>query len=264
MKNKTEQKYHILLGRRQPAHIGHVHQLHDVVKNGGFPVIFIGSVNDVTNPFYNPLQNPLDLAESETQLKIILENEGILDYKIIPIKDFGDDEPWLNFIIESSRKSFPEAPINNFYFHFFAKNSKADETFKTLDKYVSMFQERGIEPAIFAGQEESSNLSSSHFRKLPIDNDEFLTLPAAGYLSGLAYEARKENNAAGFRGLINYLPITMLDLSLKRLIQDHKITPEYLEEINNGKRIVNVEELVLGLSEVIKRIQKNNKTMLSS
>lgn len=242
----SNQKHYIMLGRRQPLHLGHLNQIRDVANRGGFAVIFIGSVNDVSNKFYNPLQNPLNLEESIMQLNIVLEKEKVSDYKIIPIRDFGEDEPWLNFIVNAVRENFPDVLIKDVYFHFFAKNSKEDETFKTLDKYASMFQEKGIEPVIFEGNQQSNNLSSSHFRKVAIDTKEFSELPAANYLRDLILKAREENKKI-FGSLIgDNLPMTMLDLSLKRLVLERGVDAEKF-----GKEVV---ENLRELEEKIKKL----------
>lgn len=229
----SNQKHYILLGRRQPLHLGHVNQILDVAGQNGFAIIFIGSINEVDNPFYNPLQNPLNLEQSITQLEIVLKKFLIKDYKIIPIQDFGVDEPWLNCITNSVKENFPDVLTKDVYFHFFAKNSKEDETFKTLDKYVVMFQERGIEPAIFEGNQQSNNLSSSYFRKLSVNEDEFSNLPTADYLRDLVLKARVENKKI-FGNLIgDELPLTMLDLSLRRLVLERGIKKEQFRSVSN-------------------------------
>jgi hypothetical protein len=176
---------YILVGRRQPAHQGHIEQIKDVINKGGMPILFIGSINEKNSEYYNPALNPLNKEQSVRQLEIILEKENVTNYKIITIEDVGNSQIWTENLIKKLQEEFSNYNPQEFRFHYFPKKHQ-NGAVDSLEKCAEIFQKKGIEPNIFLGTKEGRNLHSSHFRQIPINSAEFQILPAAEYLTKIS------------------------------------------------------------------------------
>ena len=57
------------IGRRQPFHRVHLDCVTEI-EQAGFPQLLVqGSVNEPSNPAYNPLKNPFTYSQSKTQIE---------------------------------------------------------------------------------------------------------------------------------------------------------------------------------------------------
>ncbi|MFT7086700.1 MAG: nicotinamide mononucleotide adenylyltransferase [Rickettsiales bacterium] len=266
MKNK----FVILIGRRQPFHLGHFDCVKNVLKAGGIPLIFIGSSNDISNKNYNPLDNPLNLNQSIEQLEFIMRDRlGLVknQYKIISISDFNSSESWSKKLVSLLNENFPNEKMDRFLFHFFPKpeeNKKITpdsfEVIKNLSAYVSKFQAHGIEPIIFDGTAQNRNLSSTKYRQIDLRTSNEVDLDNVPYLTRiieLAENARRNSNFSEVF-VANQIPLTMLDLTLDRLKNELDIDLDNIlkttkEDLFYGKRRFCFGELFSATEDFLKK-----------
>ncbi|MFT6077528.1 MAG: nicotinamide mononucleotide adenylyltransferase [Myxococcota bacterium] len=250
--HKIKGKYVILIGRRQPAHQGHLDCILDVWNQGAIPVIFLGSANDSANLNYNPIDNPLTKDQLIRQMEFLAKQEGFEDSKIITIADFGNAKLWVREVVDLIEKNFPNRNLNQFLFHFFPKkNQKNDlkKDIKPLNFYVDIFQEYGIEPLIFVGNEESKNLTSSDFRNKNVNSIDFgkvngeNKIPYRSQIIDFANDARRKNNKNGFTEILSNIDVTMMDLTLNRLVEECGFMPDQIKELVKKDKNFVFEEL---------------------
>ncbi|MFT6258673.1 MAG: nicotinamide mononucleotide adenylyltransferase [Rickettsiales bacterium] len=259
MKQVIEKKYTILIGRRQPAHQGHLDCVLDAVESGAIPVIFLGSANDSKNFYYDPISNPLTPKQLTQQMEFIAEKEGLKDFKIIELADFGNPQLWVRAVVDLLKKHFPQENLNQFSFHFFPKENQkknSNKNIKTLDFYVDAFEKYAIKSLIFAGHEESKNLNSADFRIKNVNSENFgkikgkNKIPYRSQIINLANQARTENQQRGFTQILKNIDVTMFDLSLNRLIKECGLTMEILNDLSENKEIFTLNELIVLLKKV--------------
>lgn len=57
-----------------------------------------------SSQFEHTKENPFSFEERSRMIQSVMETEGIGNYRIVPLEDFGDDELWVNNV----RKLVPE------------------------------------------------------------------------------------------------------------------------------------------------------------
>lgn len=240
LKNELEKlqiKFALSIGRRQPMHIAHLDCLREISMYRLHPIIIIGSANQPTNKFFDPFKNPLTIKQQKIQLEVALQKIKVEKFTIFEIEDNESSEIWLNSIIESLKKIGikPDETV----MHYRTKNENIDNKtlIKPLSSYEKLFQTNSI--AVWESYNKSKlydKLNSTYFRTFNIESAAFLdeksNLVAPEYISEQIFQARSANPD---KNKLYNLPLTMLDLSLIRLLREKNIKTSSLL----GKQAVN-------------------------
>lgn len=88
-------KNSLFIGRFQPFHLGHLHDVKTVVAKGEFCIIAIGSANR-----YGESENPLTASERKAIILEVLRDENVdeLYFEIVEIDDIGNDVLWPSYV----------------------------------------------------------------------------------------------------------------------------------------------------------------------
>ena len=96
MINPHNYKLAAILGRWQPAHLGHQAALHALCEQFGQVIVGIGSSN------IHNYRNPFTLDQVRDMLLLILEDYD--NFKLTPIPDTMDDRQWCEFVTDNFGK----------------------------------------------------------------------------------------------------------------------------------------------------------------
>ena len=83
----------LFVGRFQPFHLGHLEDIKTALKEVDELIIVIGSSNEVDTK-----ENPFTVEERHKMIDLTLQANGINNYRVYPIRDFGDDKKWVKHI----------------------------------------------------------------------------------------------------------------------------------------------------------------------
>ena len=93
-------KRSLFIGRFQPFHNAHLADIKNILKEGKFAVIGIGSSRE-----FGTANNPFSCNERKKMISSALKEEKIKNYSIHPIPDLYDDAKWIDYIKESLPKA---------------------------------------------------------------------------------------------------------------------------------------------------------------
>ena len=200
-------KYILSIGRRQPMHIGHKRSLAKILAISNVKLIYvIGSSNIKGDPLFDPISNPLNLAQQIEQFKQVFPDGNAI---FLPIEDVPDISKWGPMIV-ADLKELSIDPMDC-AIHFIGKPE---------DKIVDPCEfvlENGKKEALLPGQWLIEVLSFYGFT-MWFDNE----LPVELHIS-----ARK-----------------LRQLDLINLSSEHEeilAAPEYIREIATKARLFNPE-----------------------
>ena len=83
----------LFIGRFQPFHLGHLQDIKNALKEVDELVIGIGSSNE-----NHTKENPFTVEERIEMIDLALPANGISNYTVFPIPDFGNDKKWAEHI----------------------------------------------------------------------------------------------------------------------------------------------------------------------
>ncbi len=83
----------LFIGRFQPFHKGHLHIIKQILGEVDGLIIGIGSAQHGFT-----MENPFTAEEREEMISRTLSNEGLKNFKIIPIPDVNDDDKWVGHV----------------------------------------------------------------------------------------------------------------------------------------------------------------------
>ena len=83
----------LFIGRFQPFHLGHLEDIKTASKEVDDLIIGIGSSNEEQTK-----ENPFTTNERIEMIDLVLPANGIKNYLVYPIPDFGDDKKWVKHI----------------------------------------------------------------------------------------------------------------------------------------------------------------------
>ncbi len=84
----------LFIGRFQPFHNGHLHIIKDASKKYEKIIIGIGS-----SQYSNTLENPFSADERKLMIKKSLDNNGVINYKIVLIPDIHNPPKWVDHVL---------------------------------------------------------------------------------------------------------------------------------------------------------------------
>ena len=84
----------LFIGRFQPFHKGHLHDIKEALEFSDKVIIAIGSSEE-----NNTKENPFSFEERKEMIKKVLMKNNITNYEIIAIPDINDDEKWVDHVI---------------------------------------------------------------------------------------------------------------------------------------------------------------------
>ncbi|MCW1296631.1 MAG: nicotinamide-nucleotide adenylyltransferase [Candidatus Parvarchaeota archaeon] len=106
----------LFVGRFQPFHYGHLEAIKNILKECDEVIIVVGS-----SQFKNTIENPFSAMERIEMIKRTLNTHHIKQFRIIKVKDFNDDNKWVETVIKKSQK-FDVVYSNNTYVREILKN----------------------------------------------------------------------------------------------------------------------------------------------
>lgn len=219
---KAKIKYILSIGRRQPMHIGHKQSLAKIMKIQGIKLVYVmGSSNLYGDELFDPINNPLDIAQEIEQFKVVFPDYN--DVIFLPILDYKDMSDWGPAI----KASMDRLNINiaDCAIYFIGKPEDA------LIEATSFYLETGEKVTLNPGQwlidamayygfaiwidkdiEVNLNISARKLRNLDLNNlseSDRSLIAAPEYLLDLAKSARLKNG-------LSTEPLTLNDLSVLR------------------------------------------------
>lgn len=207
--------YGISIGRRAPMHRVHVDCLREIEAAGLLPVIVIGSTNSADSRLFDPVRNPMTVAQQIEQLKLALPD--LFDaHRIILQDDLGDDGCWYDELVEKLKDAGLERAA---VVHYRSKKADANATgeVKTLSAGMKDFEDRGLHPwESFNRDPADDDVNASDIRNYNLEcltPDQRQSMSTPDYIITLARQARADNPD---RDLLRMLPLTVFDLTLER------------------------------------------------
>lgn len=221
---KARLEYGVSIGRRAPMHRIHAEAISEIAEAGLKPVIFIGSTNGADSPWFDPLRNPLTLAQQKEQLKSALP-QHYDESRILTLPDVGNQEKWLNgFFDMFDGTPFKDKSVMH-YRTKAADKKDANGAIRPLSQYMEGFGKRGL-PAweSYNRDPADDNINATEIRSFDLNNltpDQRALMAAPDYIISLAQAARDANPD---KALLENLPLTVFDLTLDRLRKEANIT----------------------------------------
>ncbi len=80
----------LLIGRFQPFHLGHLKVVRHIAQRHEAVIIGIGSAQ-----YSHTVENPFTAGERHLMISSALEEEGILNYYLVPIEDIHRNAVWV-------------------------------------------------------------------------------------------------------------------------------------------------------------------------
>ena len=84
----------LFIGRFQPFHKAHLHDIKNILKECNEVIIAIGS-----SQYSNTKDNPFSVEERIEIIEDVLISEDIGNYTIFPVPDVGDDKKWVEHLL---------------------------------------------------------------------------------------------------------------------------------------------------------------------
>lgn len=244
-------KYGLSIGRRAPMHRMHHDCIAEIIDAGLTPVIFIGSTNGPQSAFYDPLKNPLTVAQQKSQIKAAFPAID-MDRHVITLDDMGDYEKWCDALSRTVSRS---GLAGKCVAHFRSKSADAgvDGTIKPLSAYTEGFTKRGLASwQSFNRDAADDAINASALRTLDLknlSNQQRQLFAAPDYIINLARIARLTNperdNLEAHR-----IPLTMLDLTFERLRKEAGIeTSAIIHAVQGGVTLDSLTKATQGAIE---------------
>lgn len=218
--------YGVSIGRRAPMHRMHVDCLREIAAAGLVPVIFIGSTNGAESAWFDPVKNPLTLAQQREQLK-----RAVPEYydpaRVLTLDDAGDAEKWFNGFF-SMFDGTPFKGKASVHYRAKATDAKAmNAAIRPLGDYMAGFSKRGL-PAWESLNADPADdaVNATDIRSFDLENltpAQRADIAAPEYLIKIARAARTANPDAALlqaRGV----PLTAFDLTLERMWREAGIS----------------------------------------
>jgi len=229
-------EYAVLVGRRQPMHKGHLATILKTMDQGLIPIIIIGSSNSAFkedgsyDKSFNPISNPLNLAQQEEQIRRSLPGkvEG-LDYIIHQFKDVGDNDLWCRKLVSllkgiNVNGQMRDVKSKSMYYFIGKEIDKKGGRFAWQDVFEELgfaaFIDRphdGVSIDLSATQLRKLNPNATHSEKSSL-YESFADLD---YIRSIANQARAED--PHYMNL-SKLPVTLFDLTLSRLRKEKGVS----------------------------------------
>ena len=83
----------LIIGRFQPFHMGHLQMVIDVAKSHDSIIIGIGSAQES-----HTLENPFTAGERHLMISRTLDNNGVVNYFLVPIEDIHRNAVWVSHV----------------------------------------------------------------------------------------------------------------------------------------------------------------------
>lgn len=217
-------EYGLSIGRRAPLHKMHLDCILEMAAAGLKPVIVIGSSNQAGDPLYDPLKNPLTVAEQLAQLKAALPAGVYEQCLVLTLPDRLEDADWM----QSLKGLLQEHGLTGkTVMHFRAKAADAaapaDGRARPLSQYRQDLMAMGLSVwQSYNGDAADDLINASDLRALDVENiadDKKAQFAALNTYADAVRRARLQNpdgallDAAG-------VPKTALDLTLARLASE--------------------------------------------
>lgn len=217
----------VSIGRRAPMHRIHADCLREIAQAGLVPVVVIGSVNGAESPLYDPVRNPMTVAQQVEQLRRAVP-ECFDPSKVVTLEDVGSNGQWMADLVEGLGKA--GVPIERSALHFRAKAADAVKSggeIKPLAAYMTSFAEQGFTVwESFNSDPQDDHVNASDIRRFDLNAlspTQREVMCAPDYIISLAKCARADNPDAVF--LENEgIPLTVFDLTLDRLRKEAGIS----------------------------------------
>ena len=111
----------LFIGRFQPFHNAHLHDIKEILKKVDEVIIAIGSSQEK-----NTLENPFSFKERKEMIDSALKSNKIKNYKIVAYPDQFNDKKWVGY----AKNNFPKYEI------VFSGNPWTLKCFKKFDERV--------------------------------------------------------------------------------------------------------------------------------
>ena len=85
----------LFIGRFQPLHNGHLHDLKEAIKFSDKVIVGVGSSNES-----NTTDNPFSFEERKNMIEKVIKKEHLQKIEILPIPDINDDKEWVNHVLK--------------------------------------------------------------------------------------------------------------------------------------------------------------------
>ncbi|MBI3440684.1 MAG: ribose-phosphate pyrophosphokinase-like domain-containing protein, partial [Proteobacteria bacterium] len=255
-------EYGISLGRRAPMHRMHVDCIMEIIGAGLKPAIFIGSTNGPDSPLYDPVRNPLTVAQQKEQLCQAIPGLNLNKAFIITMEDHVDDKAWL----QNLEDKIQELGLGDkSVVHFRSKAADAiqpEGSIKPLSQYTQAFVDQGL--AIWQSYNYDTaddQISATDIRSYDLDNltvEQRNVIAAPDYIIGIARQARNNNPDKAVLKAYT-IQLTTLDLAFERIRLEAGISTR--EIIAAAEKIgeVNGQSLAKAASNLIKLRQAHAK-----
>ncbi len=89
----------LFIGRFQPFHNAHLHDIKKILKESDEIMVVIGS-----SQAKNTKENPFSYNERKKMITNVLKKNKIKNFKIYPVPDLHNDEKWVSYI----KNNFPK------------------------------------------------------------------------------------------------------------------------------------------------------------
>jgi ribose-phosphate pyrophosphokinase len=255
----------ISLGRRAPLHTMHVDCLREIVDAGLTPVVVIGSVNSPESALYDPVRNPLTLAQQEEQLRRLFTEKNWPEPVIVSLPDHPDDAVWMQDLLTSLRKAGinPEQSV----MHFRGKAADAEklnDKIKPLGQYARSLLENGLGVwQSYNSRKEDDLISASairaaDFNNLPLDLKG--TIAVSDTLLEMTRKARADNPDRGVLDALG-LPVTMMDLTFDRLRREAGVATKAVLDKAGEKGDVDMTRIAEAIKDICDA-RRHKKPML--
>jgi NAD+ synthase (glutamine-hydrolysing) len=248
-------KYGISIGRRAPMHRMHADCIKEITNAGLTPVIFIGSTNGPQSPHYNPLRNPLTVAQQKSQIKVVFPELDI-EKHVITLDDVGDYTKWCDSLSATlARTGLAGKSVAHFRSKF--ADAGASGAIKPLSAYTQGFVDRGLPVwESFNHDKADDAINASELRTLDLENltaAKRQLFAAPDYIIHIAKEARA-HNASKAELEAHHIPVTMLDLTFDRLQKEAGIETAPLIKAAEAQGEVTLASLTQATEAAIKQL----------
>ena len=217
-------EYAVSIGRRAPMHRIHLECLTEIAEAGLLPVFFIGSTNGADSAWFDPVKNPLTLAQQKEQLKRALP-ELYDDTRVLTLADVGNQEKWFDGFFEM----FDGTPFKDkSVVHYRSKSADAKDTnaaIRPLSAYMEGFGSRRL-PAWESYNRDTADdeINATEIRSFDLEHlspEQRALMATPDYIIDLARAAREANPD---KELMKDIPLTVFDLTLDRLWKEAGIS----------------------------------------
>lgn len=226
-------EYAVSIGRRQPMHKMHRDSINEIIEEGLKLVLVAGSTNTAVKDngeqdrLFDPISNPLSFNQQKEQFFSAFSDLSEEDAVIIPFDDIGNLSLWS----ENLAKLLKEKGIlEKSVLHFRGKEQDKGEVkfFKDSKEIIlkNSWQTDALRYfglSIWYSENPSADdykIDSSALRAEQLEKNKNI-LATPDYLINITNQAREENPD---KDKLQNVPVTMFDLSLKRMKEEADIT----------------------------------------